>query len=359
MMLRSKKAGFTLIELLVVIAIIAILIGLLLPAVQKVREAASRMQCGNNLKQIGIGLHNYHSSYNAFPMGAGPQMDGPLIQLLPYFEQDALFKVWQFHPWVATNPQPNTYSFYFRDPLNAPQNVPIPPPPNGIAWPVGPNSAGQKMLLCPAAVPLPQGHQGVIRMQTGLLPVVHFEDPVDPAEGYGMHLAPYTAYSVMGDPSVSTQQIYSRSNYVAMGGYLAQNAATANIYKGMFLYNVRTPVTQVSDGTSNTIAFLESAGGYVDSMQASTGKGWIGNGMGMNMQLSAFGTCPDHTNPNCDFSANGKGFGFGLPSSLHAGNRINVLFADGSVRNIAPNMDFTTYVYLCGMADGQIVRLDN
>src|SRR5262245_52265037 len=109
---RNRKAGFTLIELLVVIAIIAILIALLVPAVQKVREAAARTQCGDNLKQIGLACHNYHDVNKKLPPGLSVifcqtygaaatdgscgGLDPTYAFLLPYLEQENVFKTINF-----------------------------------------------------------------------------------------------------------------------------------------------------------------------------------------------------------------------------------------------------------------------
>jgi prepilin-type N-terminal cleavage/methylation domain-containing protein len=135
---RNRSAAFTLIELLVVIAIIAVLIGLLLPAVQKVRAAAARVQCANNLKQIGLACHNYHDANEGFPTQSNSALDGTwVLQLAPFFEQDPLCQQWSAA--VGSNPS-------FAQLVKG-----------------GPNSLQAtvlKILVCPAdALPAPPSHR--------------------------------------------------------------------------------------------------------------------------------------------------------------------------------------------------------
>jgi prepilin-type N-terminal cleavage/methylation domain-containing protein len=128
-----NRRGFTLIELLVVIAIIAVLIALLLPAVQSAREAARRAQCVNNLKQIGIAMHNYHSSVNSLPWGDGPwwiEWSAHTL-LLPYMEQTPIYNAINFSdtqpfggiPMPVNNPANSTATYTVINGFNCPSDM--------------------------------------------------------------------------------------------------------------------------------------------------------------------------------------------------------------------------------------------
>jgi prepilin-type N-terminal cleavage/methylation domain-containing protein/prepilin-type processing-associated H-X9-DG protein len=107
---RTRRSAFTLIELLVVIAIIAVLIGMLLPAIQKVREAAARTSCSNNLHQLGVALHSYHDAYSKFPFEDGTWPTWP-VSILPFMEQSAIYNQIQNSPNIQYNVTPAVKSF--------------------------------------------------------------------------------------------------------------------------------------------------------------------------------------------------------------------------------------------------------
>jgi prepilin-type N-terminal cleavage/methylation domain-containing protein/prepilin-type processing-associated H-X9-DG protein len=304
MVLRPLLArrAFTLIELLVVIAIIAILIGLLLPAVQKVREAAARSKCQNNLKQIGLALHTYHDANSALPPGATSQGSffGFHVLILPYIEQGNLY----------ADPSRVNFSKPWWDDAN-----------NGIMQTRVP------IYYCPS-FDLEKGTNSL----TGA--------PVYSTHYFGVMGAKGPGYSFQG-AATPTQR----------GGF-ADN--------GVLYRDSKVPLTDVPDGTANTFAVGEIAwapenvpgGGY-----AMHRRGWVEGADG----TADGGTA--HACKNVNFALNARGYvasgttveffndiSFG---SRHAGGA-NFVFADGSVRFVAQSVELALYKNTASRNGGEV-----
>jgi prepilin-type N-terminal cleavage/methylation domain-containing protein/prepilin-type processing-associated H-X9-DG protein len=357
---RRYRSGFTLIELLVVIAIIAVLVGLLLPAVQKVREAAARMSCTNNLKQIALACHNYDSANSALPPGSDVQSTGPLVRLLPYMEMNNQYALWSFRPapentGIANGGQngPTTFSMWFRDPLNRPattNTTVIPRPPTTYG-----SEGTPKPFTCPSA-PNPDPASTVIQAFGNGVAGVDFNPD---AGGSGtIWFATQPGSLVMG-----------HTNYIPSAGDWRPRTDRNNTSKtvdchGIFgYYKKKVSVAQIPDGTSNTIMFAECAGGLYNPQSAPfTTATWTDWSWGGGQWWSAYGICPNSNAAgvgiNCQTGA-GLGLSFVVAGSTHAGGVVNMAFADGSVHGInAGGIDVLSLSYLTGMADGEVQGFD-
>jgi prepilin-type N-terminal cleavage/methylation domain-containing protein/prepilin-type processing-associated H-X9-DG protein len=292
--LRPRR-GFTLIELLVVIAIIAVLIGLLVPAVQQVREAASRMQCGNNLKQLGLGLHNFHDSYGGFPPAKQETPAGSTLRVhswtpfvLPYIEQDNLFKQYrQDMRWddAATND-------------------------------AGVNQTLIKVFICPSA---PSGRFGTNKR---------------------------------------TMIDYSPANQITRPNPFVSNMPPSDpTFIGILGHNVYRKLPEVLDGTSNTILLAEDGGRnqvwQMGKLVANSGGTGAWANPGTEIAISGFDpstkTSPGPCGVNC--TNNNEIYAF------HRGGA-NVVMGDGSVHILRAGTDVNIVIALSTRAMGEVIPSD-
>lgn len=334
----TRTVGFTLVELLVVIAIIGVMVGLLLPAVQSAREAARRMSCGNNMKQIGLAIHNYESTYKRFPagrmslgtlVGAGtgafrsdPQTKNihGLASILPFMEQQALYDRFNFSGAFGN------YRTGGASPLASPDAI--------ASGNANLSANVVETYLCPSDGGLQE-----------ILPSTHYS----PDLGAGI-LARKTCYDFI-------------MPHTTLGNYNLHNATSLET-RYIFGENSFTKMAGIIDGTSNTLAMgeitLELFNGVTSAWAYA---GWVSVGTdpvgAWNTTFPARGLNVWNYNNSTSALNNKRGrrASWYSTASLHPGG-VQFTLADGSVRFISQSIDLQNLTNLCRMADGQVITTE-
>lgn len=363
----TRKRGFTLIELLVVIAIIAILIALLLPAVQQAREAARRSECQNNLKQIGLGLHNYHDAFKVFPPGQITAGVNPvtnwvltdnvgnyvnpleaktlnqvnahgtswMLHILPYIDQAQIYTSWQFYTNVRTNGDPQrAVNFQVFDANNDPIYA--------AQWDI-------KVFYCPSR-----------RNQMFANAKYAATDRVDPTWTKGGNDYAGCAGSgiVFSDQGRGTYNLtpVQLQNTVVPGTNLSpytQHSFNA----GVFGVNSSTSIASITDGTSNVIMvserqLFEKSTPVIH--QSSDGWAYGGPATLFSTRNQPQNIRPNNANLNNPYPTAAQHYD--EAASNHPG-LVQALMGDGSVRGFSVNIDQKTWRNLGNMAQGTPVNL--